>query len=237
MRNEVGIVGVVASLPASALAQEQRVTLWGLFEQSLDVFTLLLVLGSVIAVGVIVRCALDIRRSRIVPGSSLVTAETLIEGERWGELRDFAMADETMVGRTLRAALAQPGLDRVQMREAAELAASAECARWFRKVEPLALLGNLGPLLGLAGTVWGMIIAFTSLGATGGEAGPSELSAGIAKALFHTLLGLLLAIPCLAAHGVYRGRIDRLCNHALVEVGAMVHRLPAFKKRSRPGEG
>lgn len=238
MRSVRHAVLALAVFPGLAVAQPigERVTLWGLFEQSLDFFTVLLVIGSVYAVGLIVRCVLEVRGGRVLPARSVVRAEELIEAERWRELRDFARQDGSMVGVTLRAALEHPGMDKAQMRDAAELAASEECARWFRKVEPLAVLGNLGPLLGLAGTVWGMIIAFTSLGATGGDAGPSELSAGIAKALFHTLLGLLLAIPCLTAHGFFKARVDRVCNRGLVVVGSMVDRLPAFKakkKRSR----
>jgi len=61
-----------------------------------------------------------------------------------------------------------------------------------------------------------MIIAFATLGEPGGQAGPGALSAGISKALFHTLLGLVLAAPALAFYGFYRSRIDRLCNRALV---------------------
>jgi biopolymer transport protein ExbB len=117
------------------------------------------------------------------------------------------------------------------MREAAELAASEESARWFRKIDMLSVIGNLGPLVGLAGTVWGMILAFTSLGETGGQAGPAQLSLGISKALFHTLLGLCLAIPCLLAYGWYRGVVDRLCTRAIVSASEVIEALPATEKK------
>lgn len=113
------------------------------------------------------------------------------------------------------------------MDDAAELAASTETASWFRRCEPLSLIGNLGPLVGLAGTVWGMILAFTSLGETGGQAGPAELSEGISKALFHTLLGLVLAIPCLLAFGYFRSKTDALCTEAITETARLVGRIPA----------
>lgn len=130
-----------------------------------------------------------------------------------------------MVSRVIRAASASGG-DRTAIREAGELAASEESARWFRKIDLLSVIGNLGPLVGLAGTVWGMILAFTSLGDTQGQAGPADLSLGISKALFHTLLGLCLAIPCLLAYGVFRGRVDRLCTRAIVVAGEIIERLP-----------
>ena len=80
---------------------------------------------------------------------------------------------------------------------------------------------------GLAGTVWGMILAFTSLGESGGQAGPSDLSLGISKALFHTLLGLTLAIPCLFVFGFYRSIVDRICTRGMVVCSQLIEALPA----------
>jgi biopolymer transport protein ExbB/TolQ len=72
-----------------------------------------------------------------------------------------------------------------------------------------------------------MVIAFSALGQAGGQASPATLSLGISKALFHTLLGLLLAVPALAVFGMYRGIVDRLCNRALVVAGSLIELLPA----------
>jgi biopolymer transport protein ExbB len=115
---------------------------------------------------------------------------------------------------------------RTGARENAELAASEEAAKWFRRIEMLNVIGHLGPLLGLVGTVYGMIIAFAALGETGGRAGPGELSLGISKALFHTFLGLMLAIPSLLAYGYFRTVIDRVCTRAMVAAGQIVEALP-----------
>ena len=201
--------------------------LWSLFSQSFDMFTVLLVTGSLYAAAVIVRVVLDVRAGVILPPKSLDRAVSLVEHTRWGELREFAKTDGTFLGTVLRPALAEAHRGREAMEDAAEMAASAETARWFRKIEPLNIVGNLGPLIGLAGTVWGMILAFASLGATGGQAGPAELSEGISKALFHTLLGLLLAIPCLLVFGFYRSLIDRHCTRAIAETARLVGHIPA----------
>ena len=201
--------------------------LWKLFTQSFDVFTVLLVLGSMYASAVIVRCALDIRRVNILPHQASDRARRLIRQERWGELREFAHKQGGYLGSVLGAAVAEASRGREIMDDAAELAASTETASWFRRCEPLSLIGNLGPLVGLAGTVWGMILAFTSLGETGGQAGPAELSEGISKALFHTLLGLMLAIPCLLAFGYFRSKADALCTEAITETARLVGRIPS----------
>lgn len=220
-------VGILLTA-SPALALEQTTSgLWPLFRQSFDLFTVLLVLGSLVAVAVIVRCVLDIRPAKIMPASSLDRIDELTKAKRFRELESFVADDSSFVALVVRAALDHPSRTRVGMRDAAEMIASDESARWFRKIELLNVLGNLGPLIGLAGTVWGMILAFSALGATGGQANPGALSLGISKALFHTLLGLLLAIPCLAVFGAYRSVIDRLCTRGMVEAARVVELLPA----------
>lgn len=201
--------------------------LWPLFQQSFDVFTVLLIGGSVIALAVVFSCVLDIRASRILPRRSVDRILALAAHSEWDDLRDYVARDESYVGRVVRAAMlsARTG-DRDAVRDAAELAAAEESARWFRRIEVLNVVGNLGPLIGLAGTVWGMILAFTSLGQAGGQADPTALSTGISKALFHTLLGLSLAIPCLLVFGLYRSIVDRICTRGMVISSQVVERLP-----------
>lgn len=91
-----------------------------------------------------------------------------------------------------------------------ETSLGEQTADQFRKIEFLNIIGNLGPLLGLLGTVLGMINAFQAMTESGGQADPGKLAGGISQALCHTMLGLLLAIPCLASFGVLRTMVDRL---------------------------
>ncbi|MBS0188891.1 MAG: MotA/TolQ/ExbB proton channel family protein [Planctomycetes bacterium] len=202
--------------------------LWGLFLRSFDLFTVLLLVGSLIALAIIVRCLIDVREGKIVPEASVARITDLIKAGREEDLRAFIKHDESFPGRVLRQVMAPGGKrDRVGMRETAEIAASEEVSRWFRAIEPLNVVGNLGPLIGLAGTVWGMILAFTSLGESGGQAGPSDLSLGISKALFHTLLGLTLAIPCLLVFGFYRSIVDRICTRGMLVCSQLIEMLPS----------
>lgn len=226
-------LGTLIAVSPRALAQGEfdvsggEVGLLPLFMQSLDAFTIVLIGGSLVAGALIVRCVLDLRGSKILPDSSLSRIDTLIDEDRWGELKEFVKKDETFASVVVGAALREQERGRDAMVDASEIAASTETARHFRKIELLNLIGNLAPLVGLAGTVWGMVIAFASLGAAGGQAGPEELSVGISKALFHTLLGLVLAIPCLLAHGVYRAMVDKICSRGIAETARIVERLPA----------
>lgn len=200
--------------------------LWWLFTQSFDFFTILLLMGSVLGLAWVFRAVIEVRESAILPAKPVATMTEMAEAGRWGELRGFVESDDSMPGRIVRAALSRRDRGKDAMRELAELTASEESARWFRRIELLSVIGNLGPLIGLAGTVWGMILAFTTLGESGGQAGPTDLSLGISKALFHTLLGLCLAIPCLLIYGVYRGIIDRHCTRAMLVAAKIVEACP-----------
>lgn len=148
------------------------------------------------------------RRGAIMPPDTVQQIRDLIAQKKYRELVEFTAADDTFVSRALNPALRRAP-DFEAMKEAMETSVGEQTADRFRKIEYLNIIGNLGPLLGLLGTVWGMIIAFSEMDAAGGNASPAQLAGGVSKALAHTFLGLALAIPCLAAFGVLRTIIDR----------------------------
>lgn len=237
------LTGAVSARAGAAEGGGEEVSLglWPLFMQSFDVFTVLLLAGSLVAVALIVRCVIDIRTEKILPSKSVSRIRSLVREGETEALAKYVRRDGSFVAVVVDAALQAPGRTGEAVREAAEMAASDQCARLFRKIELLNVLGNLGPLVGLAGTVWGMILAFTSLGAAGGQAGPAELSLGLSKALFHTLGGLCLAIPCLLFFGIYRSVVDRICTQGMTISGDVVERLlldqAAPRDKPRRSEG
>ncbi len=219
------------SMHALTLAQavpvgESATNAWSLFTDSFDLFSVTLILGSLVAVALIARVVMDARRSVIAPDPVYRNLrEHLMQGDM-GRVEKGLTEDDSIVAIAIRAAYGarDKGID--AMRDAAELAASNACARWVRPLELLRLIGELGPLVGLAGTVWGMIIAFVRLGQAGGAAGPTDLSLGISKALFHTMLGLVLAVPCLLVYGVFRNLVEKHCNTAMAQAGELVDMIP-----------
>ncbi len=211
-----GVTPPVSPATTTEAPKGAEVSLQDLFMQSFDFFTVLLLLCSLVAWSIIVICAIEVRKKNILPEESEQVLRRLVKAGSWSELRTFVTQDDSFPSAVVRTCLSQSTDDKDSIREAAELAASEETAKWFRKIEPLNVLGNIGPLLGLAGTVWGMVIAFAALGQAGGQANPANISLGVSKALFHTLLGLLLALPALGVFGFYRGVVDRLCTRAMV---------------------
>ena len=116
--------------------------------------------------------------------------------------------------------------------KAMEEAAAEQAARLFRRIEYLSVIGNIAPMVGLLGTVTGMIFAFQSVAATDGAAGAGDLAEGIYQALVTTVGGLLVAIPSLGAFAIFRNRVDQLvAEAAFVAQSAM----KPLKRRARRG--
>jgi biopolymer transport protein ExbB len=92
--------------------------------------------------------------------------------------------------------------------------AAEHAARLFRKIEYLSVIANLAPMLGLLGTVIGMVIAFKMVADTQGVANAADLAGGIYMALVTTVEGLVIAIPTLGVFAFFRNRIEELVAEA-----------------------
>ena len=115
--------------------------------------------------------------------------------------------------------------------------------RLVRKIEWVNLIGNVSPMVGLFGTVFGMIKLFNAIVTAGGQPQPAQLAGGISVALVTTFWGLFIAIPAVAIHGVFANRIETLASDAVVEAeniipelrrGAEKQKHTAEPKRQQP---
>jgi biopolymer transport protein ExbB len=98
--------------------------------------------------------------------------------------------------------------------EALEDAAAEQAARLLRKIEYLSVIANIAPMVGLLGTVVGMILCFHEVASTQGSAGAAQLAEGIYQALVTTVAGLIIAIPALGAFAIFRNRVDQFVAEA-----------------------
>lgn len=195
---------------ANALpAPGQRVGLFSLILGNLDFIFAIIALLSITGLTLIIQGFIKNRESVFMPAASTNTIREMIAQRRFKDLIEYTENDPSFISKALNPALKRaPSFS--SMKEAMETAVGEQTAEQFRKIEYLNIIGNLGPLLGLLGTVLGMIQAFSDMNAAGGNANPAQLAGGISKALAHTFLGLFLAVPCLAAFGVLRTMVDRL---------------------------
>ena len=169
-----------------------------------------LLVASVIALALIIERSVALRRSRIVPTGLL---EKVI-----GELRQGGISEEMVVrtanhsplGRVLASGLKNVRTSREVMKESIEEAGSAVSHELGRFLTTLGTIATVTPLMGLFGTVVGMIEIFGSQ-APGG-ANPQQLAHGISVALYNTGFGLMIAIPSLVFYRHFRALVDTFVN-------------------------
>lgn len=164
---------------------------------------------SVTGLALIIQGFIKTRATVFMPEPTTNQIRDMISQRKFNDLIEFTENDPSFISKVLNPALKRAP-SWVAMKEAMETAIGEQTAEQFRRIEYLNIIGNLGPLLGLLGTVLGMIYAFLEVSASGGQADVGKLSYGISTALCHTFLGLFLAVPCLAAFGVLRTMVDRL---------------------------
>ena len=174
---------------------------------------LIIILLSVAMVALIVEHAMSIRRGALIPPGLGDTVHKLIGEKRFKQADRECKDQPSFLGRVLSSGLAEVGLGYPSVEKSMESTAHEQSARLFRKIEFLSVIGTIAPMLGLLGTVWGMILAFVEFES---KANPqvSELAPGIYKALVTTLLGLGVAVPALTAFAIFRNRIDEFVAEA-----------------------
>ena len=181
--------------------------------------TFAILLTSVITVALIVEHAMTIRHSTLMPDRVAVELEQLIAQGKVKEATEYCHLPENY---SLVSHCVLAGLERFQSsdfgfaeyRAAVEEEGENQTAKLYRKTEMLGVVGAIAPMLGLLGTVWGMILAFNTIASEEGIAKPEQLADGIGQALITTLLGLMVAIPSMLAFSFFRNRIDSLVAEA-----------------------
>jgi len=169
---------------------------------------------SMCSIGLIIEHSLTIRKTAMVPEISVAQVQTMFEERRFREALEFCQNDPSFVAGVVHAGLIEAGNGYEAMERAMEDATNERTSRLYRKIEWLNMIGNVTPMCGLTGTVWGMMTAFGEIEAKGGKANPSDLAGGILIALVSTFSGLLTAVPALVAYGIFRGKVEQLSMEA-----------------------
>ena len=173
---------------------------------------LVILLLSIAMVALIVEHFMTIRESAIMPPAlGDQVREQLMQGQANNALH-LCENSPSMLSSVLSAGIHEADGGWSAVEKAMEDSLGDQSARLYRKIEYLSLIGNIAPMLGLLGTVLGMIFAFKEVAATQGAARAADLAGGIYQALVTTVMGLIVAIPSLAAFAIFRNRIDQFSS-------------------------
>lgn len=181
---------------------------------------------------------MTLRRSEVLPeGVSETVRQALLTG-RPAEADAACRRAPSVLSVVLLSGLSELEFGWREVEKAVEDSLAQQAARLMRRIEYLSVIGNIAPMVGLLGTVTGMIFAFQQVATTRGAAGAGDLAEGIYQALVTTVGGLIVAIPALAIYAVCRNRVDALIaevayqsQHAL----APIKRRPSRGGRPTPG--
>ncbi len=186
-------------------------------------------------VALIMMNVLQIRRDILLPPGFVDDFEQQLAGKDYQGAYEIARSDDSMVARVLTAGLTKLNRGYSEAVEGMQEVGEDENMALEHRLSYLALIGSIAPMIGLAGTVTGMIDSFDKI-ATVAQVEPAILAKGIEQALWTTLVGLGIAIPAMVSYSVLRNRVSRL----VLEVGMVSEGLMArFQTlgRNKPAAG
>jgi biopolymer transport protein ExbB len=185
-----------------------RLNVWELLEAG-GTIGWIIVAMSIALVALLLEHVLSVRTGTLSPRGLANEVHQRIGQGQFGAAVTACEQRPSYLAAVLGAGLAEVELGYAAVEKAMEDCSQQQAARLYRKLEFFTMIGTIAPMLGLLGTVWGMILAFMEFEVRANPQ-PSDLAPGIYKALVTTLQGLCVAIPALAAYSLLRNRTDEL---------------------------
>ena len=192
-----------------------------------------LIACSVVALALVIERLLQLRASRVAPPALVEEVLGVTRASLPGNDVVVKLADNSVMGGVLAAGLhsviAEPRITEIALRQSFENAGRKAVHGLERYLNTLGTIAAAAPLLGLLGTVIGMIEIFGSQAPTGSSGGnPQALAHGISVALYNTAFGLIVAIPALMFYRYFRGRVDEFQMELEIAAERMVPHLMRF---------
>jgi biopolymer transport protein ExbB len=182
---------------------------WFMIKSLGPVFGPLLLAVSVAMMALVVLLFLDLRMSSAIPPGFVDEFTDTVNKRKFKEAFDMARNDPSYLGQVLTAGMSRLQYGLEDAREAALNSLESIKSDKETKNNYNAVIATVGPMLGLVGTVWGMILSFSVL-AKATQVNPSELAGGISHALVVTLFGVAISVPAIFFNAFYRNRITRV---------------------------
>ena len=202
-----------AASPSVTTALGDATNLWH-FVKAGGIVMLPLAALSVITLMLIIIYFFTLRRGAIATGRFMTTADALLrKGDYYGLLavsNRHGQAVARIMRRTLDFLAKNPKATLAEARDIAETEGTRQAAALNQQIIYLADIGTISPMIGLFGTVLGMIKSFSVVALDVTATKPALLASGVAEALVATAGGLLVGIPAMAAYAYFRGRVSRL---------------------------
>ncbi len=166
-----------------------------------------IILASIVALAIIFERFWALRRSKVMPVADVEMARKLAEAGQVSKNAIDNLGSSSVVGSVLATGLASSNLPRHVMKENVEEAGRHAVHRLERYLPALATIGSISPLMGLLGTVFGMISSFSQI-SKAGAGDPAAVAGGISEALITTAAGLVVALVAVIFHRFLKAKVD-----------------------------
>ena len=197
---------VIAQEPAAAPHHGKS---WLELFESTGTVGYMLLLTSIVGTALVIEHCTSIRRDKVAPPDLIQELEALIEAEDYQKAIEVCDDDQGYVCNLIGNALRMRHAGYEEMIGSLEMAAAEETFKLQTKISYLSLLGNVAPLLGLLGTVTGMISSFQVIEQLKAPT-PKDLAVGVYESLVNTTLGLFLAIIFLTSYFVFKNKVTKM---------------------------
>jgi biopolymer transport protein ExbB len=162
---------------------------------------------SIVAFMLVIRLALELKREKIIPPGLLDDVEQALADQDYEDAYSAVQDDQSFLGRVLEGGLSKMNYGYDAIEKGSDEAWVNEQTGLMQTASYVQLIGQTAPMLGLFGTVFGMMKAFAVLATSAGAANPKDLATGIMNSLVTTFVGLLVAIPTNGLYLVIRNKI------------------------------
>jgi biopolymer transport protein ExbB len=223
-----------AAAPASASSKDESLLFWIYKAEGIFFFPQLLM--SIILVAMIVLYSMQVSRKEFLPLDLVDSMETLTKEKKFQEAYDTVKNNNSLAARLVTAGIVRlqtSGGQYEQAVEAMQEIGEDEGMKFDHRLSYLAMLANIATMVGLLGTVWGMVAAFMVIAQSDTSPKPSELATGVSQALVTTVWGLLQAIPAIIGHTVMKNRISRMMLETGIAAERMLSRFQSLSKSSK----
>jgi biopolymer transport protein ExbB len=226
-----------AAAATSEAPHQTKSTLMWFLESSGWIGAIILLL-SMYFVATVGKLFYEMRLDKELPAQTIDECKNMVEQHDFKGAYDRLREDPSMFGRVASAGLAElnNGLD--ESRTVMEHVGEAETVEMERRISMLAVLGTLGPMIGLLGTLKGMIASFSVIALSDVQLKASEVAGGISEALLLTFEGVALSVPAIYFYAVFRNRVSSISTTVLLESEDLVRRIAtigrAMKATAQP---
>jgi len=220
-----------AGAPAAPAPKPKSRFVW--FIMSSGLIGLFILILSIYFVATVIRLFIELRLDVAMPTEVVAQCEQLLANRDYQGLYDAANHSSSLYGKLVSVGIAELPSGLAEAREVMDRNCDAETVDMERKISMLAVLGTLGPMIGLVGTLKGMIASFAVIALSDTQLKASEVAGGISEALLLTFEGVALSVPAIYFFAVFKNRVAKISVETLLAADELVRRL--VQQAKKPG--